>query len=90
MQIQPLKDAKHNLENKPKVKVILQDLQDPLADKFDQLEKTKQKQKQELQCEKETQQEIDRKECTELLWKKREIREMEQKKFQMAQAGVCF
>ena len=85
VQIQRLKDAKYDMENKPKVEVILQDLQDPLADKFDKLEKSKQKHKRELQREQEFQQEIERKERAELLRKKKEIREAEQKKVQLAQ-----
>ena len=86
VQIQRLKDAKNDLENKPKVEVILQDLQDPLAEKYEQLEKMQRKQKKELQQVKEAQHEIERREHEELLRMKQRMREMEQKKIQMAQA----
>ena len=85
VQIHRLKDAKYNLENKPKVEVILQDLQDPLAEKYEQLERAQRKKKSEQQKQKEMQQEIERREREELLRMKREMREMEQKKLQMLQ-----
>ena len=85
VQMQRLKDSKHALENKPKVEVILQDLQDPMAEKYDQLEKMERKKQKEAQRERLARQQIEEREREELLQRKREMRESEQKKIQMAQ-----
>jgi len=86
VQLERLKGAKHDFENKPKVEVILQDLQDPLVEKYEQLEKQQRQQKKELQRIKEAQQDIERREREELFKMKQKMREVEQQKFQQAQA----
>eukprot|EP00797_Seminavis_robusta_P026640 Sro488_g153150.2 (455) ;mRNA; f:47523-48887 len=80
VQIQRLRDSKHDLENKPKVEVILQDLQDPMAEKYDQLEKMQRKQQREVQQKKEAQKEAEKREREEILRRKMEMRETEQRK----------
>jgi hypothetical protein len=86
VQIQRLRDSKYDSENKPKVEVILQDLQDPLAEKYDQLEKKHRKEQRQVHQRKEAAHEIEKREREELLRQKREMRETEQRKLHQIQA----